>query len=40
MKLYKDHFRENMSDDREWKNLVEEAEEATQSLCDSYYKGD
>ena len=28
------------SDDREWKNLVEEAEEATQSLADSYYKSE
>ena len=28
------------SDDREWKNLVEEAEEATQSLADAYYKSE
>ena len=43
MKLYAAHFREGekevkMSDDRTWKNLVEEAEEATQSLADAYYK--
>ena len=45
MKLYAAHFREGekevkMSDDRTWKNLVEEAEEATQSLADAYYKSE
>ena len=40
MKLYENHIQRKMgADDREWRNLVEEAEEATQSLCDQYYKG-
>ena len=40
MKLYENHIQRRMgNDDREWRNLVEEAEEATQSLCDQYYKG-
>ena len=37
MKLFKDHFR--MTDtEREWKAKVDEAEEASQAFCDSFYQ--
>ena len=28
-----------MSQDREWKNVVEDAEETTKELCEKYYEG-
>ena len=28
-----------MAQDREWKNIVEDAEETTKELCEKYYEG-
>ena len=44
MKLFeteknKEHKKLRMSQDREWKNIVEDAEETTKELCEKYYEG-